>query len=105
MINVTDSDFSSAVLESEKPVLVDFWAEWCGPCKTIAPILKEISDEYSDKLTVAKVDVEANPNTPVQYSVRGIPALMIFNRGEVIGTKVGALSKSQLKAFIDECLG
>ena len=105
MINVTDNDFSSAVLESENPVLVDFWAEWCGPCKMIAPILSEISDEYGEKLIVAKVDVEANPNTPAQFGVRGIPALMVFHRGEVIGTKVGALSKAQLKEFIDECLG
>ena len=105
MINVTDNDFSTAVLESEIPVLVDFWAEWCGPCKMIAPILAEISEEYGEKLVVAKVDVEANPSTPAQYAVRGIPALMVFHRGEVIGTKVGALSKAQLKEFIDECLG
>lgn len=105
MIAVSDNDFSSVVLESEIPVLVDFWADWCGPCKMIAPILEEISEEYGEKLVVAKLDVEANPTTPVQYAVRGIPALMVFHRGEVIGTKVGALSKAQLKEFIDECLG
>jgi len=104
IINVTDSSFEEEVLRSDIPVIVDYWAEWCGPCKMIAPILEEVADEYSDKLTVAKINIDENQATPQKYAVRGIPTLMIFKDGEVAGTKVGAVSKSQLSAFIDSVL-
>ena len=94
-------DFTNEVINSETPVLVDFWAEWCGPCKMIAPVLVELADEYGEKLKVCKMDVDANPDTAPKYGIRGIPTLILFNNGEVAGTKVGALSKSQLSAFID----
>lgn len=101
ILQINDSDFDEQVLKSEIPVLVDFWAEWCGPCKMIAPILEEIAVEYAGKLTVAKVNIDNNPGTPQRYGVRGIPTLILFKDGEVHATKVGALAKSQLAAFID----
>ncbi len=102
IIHVTDSSFEEDVLKSEAPVMVDYWAEWCGPCKMIAPVLDEIADEYNEKnLKIAKINIDENPATPQKYAVRGIPTLMIFKDGEVAGTKVGAASKSQLSAFID----
>ena len=101
VLHVTDADFNDTVISSDSPVLVDYWAEWCGPCKMIAPVLDEIATEYADKLTVAKLNIDDNPATPQHYGVRGIPTLMIFNNGEVEATKVGALSKSQLTDFID----
>ena len=101
VINVTDISFEEEVLNSEMPVIVDYWAEWCGPCKMIAPILDEVANEYKGKLTVAKINIDENQATPQKYAVRGIPTLMIFKNGEVAGTKVGAVSKSQLSAFID----
>ena len=104
IIDVSDATFEEKVLNSNNPVLVDYWAEWCGPCKMVAPILEEIADEYNDKLTVAKIDIDENKTTPQKYAVRGIPTLMIFKNGEVAGTKVGALSKSQLAAFIDSII-
>ncbi len=104
IIHVTDSTFEDEVLSSDKPVIVDFWAEWCGPCKMIAPILEEIASEYGDALTVAKLDIDENQETPQKYAVRGIPTLIIFKDGEVAGTKVGAVSKSQLSAFIDSVI-
>ena len=104
IIHVTDSSFEEDVLKSETPVMVDYWAEWCGPCKMIAPILDEIADDYTGTMTVAKINIDANPQTPQKYAVRGIPTLMIFKGGEVIGTKVGAASKQQLSAFIDSTI-
>ena len=101
IVYVTDDSFESEVLNSDKPVLVDYWAEWCGPCKMITPILDEISDEYADKLKIAKINIDENPQTPPKYGIRGIPTLMLFRGGNVEATKVGALSKSQLSAFID----
>ncbi len=98
---VTDQTFETDVLKASQPVLVDFWAEWCGPCKMIAPILEEIAKDYAGKLVVAKVNVDENTNTPGQYGIRGIPTLLLFKDGNVVATKVGALTKSQLAAFID----
>jgi thioredoxin 1 len=103
-VDVTDGNFEEEVLSSDRPVLVDYWAEWCGPCKMTAPILDEVADEYTDKLKVAKLNIDDNPNTPPKYGVRGIPTLMLFKDGQVEATKVGALSKAQLQSFIDENL-
>jgi len=99
---VSDASFESDVLKSEMPVLVDFWAEWCNPCKMIAPILEEIASDYDGKLKVAKIDIDANPETPAKYGVRGIPTLLLLRDGEVVATKVGALTKTQLMEFIDQ---
>ena len=101
IVHVTDESFDDDVLKSELPVLVDYWAEWCGPCKMIAPILDEVSADYSSKLKFAKLNIDENPLTPPKFGIRGIPTLMIFKDGNVAATKVGALSKSQLTAFID----
>ncbi len=101
---VTDDTFEAEVLQSQQPVLVDYWAEWCGPCKMIAPILDEIAKDYAGKLKVAKVNIDDNQATPAKFGIRGIPTLMIFKNGNVEATKVGALSKSQLAAFIDSNL-
>ncbi|HOX89431.1 MAG TPA: thioredoxin TrxA [Burkholderiaceae bacterium] len=101
---VSDDSFEQDVLKAEGIVLVDYWAEWCGPCRMIAPILDEVAEGYAGKLTVAKVNVDENQATPAKYGIRGIPTLMLFKGGEVVGTKVGALSKSQLTAFIDSNL-
>jgi len=101
ILHVTDDTFETDVINSSDPVLVDYWAEWCGPCKMIAPILEEIASEYSGKIKVAKLNIDDNPQTPPKYGIRGIPTLMLFKNGEVEATKVGALSKSQLTAFLD----
>ncbi len=101
---VTDDSFAADVLQSQHPVLVDYWAEWCGPCKMIAPILDEIAKEYAGRLKVAKLNIDDNQETPASYGVRGIPTLMLFKNGSIEATKVGALSKSQLAAFIDSHL-
>lgn len=101
IVNVTDGTFESEVLQSDCPVLVDYWAEWCGPCKMIAPILDEISGEYAGKVKIAKLNIDENSDTPPKYGIRGIPTLMLFKNGNVEATKVGALSKSQLTAFLD----
>jgi thioredoxin 1 len=98
---VSDASFESDVLKAAGPVLVDYWAEWCGPCRSIAPILAEVAGEYKGKVTVAKLNVDENQSTPAKYGIRGIPTLMLFKDGAVVGTKVGALSKSQLTSFID----
>lgn len=104
IVSVTDANFDAEVLQSDQPVLVDFWAEWCGPCKMIAPILEEISGEYGDKLKIVKIDCDANPDTPSNMGVRGIPTLTLFNAGDKVAQQTGALSKSQLSAFIDSNL-
>ena len=101
IVHVTDSAFAADVLQSATPVLLDFWAEWCGPCKMIAPILDDVAKEYGGKLKVAKINIDENQQTPAQFGVRGIPTLMLFKGGSVEATKVGALSKSQLVAFLD----
>lgn len=101
ILHVTDDSFEKEVLQSSNAVLVDYWAEWCGPCKMIAPVLEEVASEYSGTLTVAKLNIDDNPNTPPKYGIRGIPTLMLFKGGNVEATKVGAVSKSQLTAFID----
>jgi len=104
IVHTTDDKFEQEVLQAEGPVLVDFWAEWCGPCKMIAPVLEELSEDYQGKLKICKLDIDANPQTAPKYGIRGIPTLIIFNNGDVAGTKVGALSKSQLSAFIDSVI-
>ena len=99
--HVTDDSFGTDVLKSDKPVLVDYWAEWCGPCKMIAPILDEVSKDYDGRLQIAKMNVDENRDVPAKFGIRGIPTLMLFKGGELAATKVGALSKAQLIAFID----
>tara|TARA_B100001142_G_C13869137_1_gene475296 strand:- start:13 stop:378 length:366 start_codon:yes stop_codon:yes gene_type:complete len=101
IVYVTDDSFDDDVIQSSKPVLVDYWAEWCGPCKMIAPILEEVSGDYDEKLKIAKLDVDSNQGTSMKYGIRGVPTLMLFKQGAVVATHVGALSKSQLTAFID----
>ena len=99
--HVTDASFDTDVLKAGTPVLVDYWAEWCGPCKMIAPILDEVANEYVGRLKIAKLNIDENQGTPPKYGIRGIPTLMIFKNGNIEATKVGAVSKSQLRAFID----
>ena len=101
IVKVTDDSFEQEVLKSSAPVLVDYWAEWCGPCKMIAPVLEEIAKDYAGKIKVAKLNIDENPSTPPKYGIRGIPTLMLFKNGNVEATKVGAVSKSQLSAFLD----
>jgi thioredoxin 1 len=104
IIHLSDDTFQKEVIESSIPVLVDYWAEWCGPCKMIAPILDDLVAEYDGKLKIAKLNIDENPQTPTKFGIRGIPTLMIFKDGNPEATKVGALSKSQLTAFIDSTI-
>ena len=102
--HVTDASFEAEVIKADLPVLVDYWAAWCGPCKMIAPLLDEAAEQYQGRVIIAKLNVDENPDTPAQFGVRGIPTLMLFKDGKVAQTKVGALSKSQLSAFLDSSL-
>ena len=102
--HITDDSFEGDVVKSTKPVLLDFWAEWCGPCKMIAPILEEVAKEYGDKIQIAKINVDENQAIPAKFGIRGIPTLILFKNGEVAAQKVGALAKSQLTAFLDSHL-
>ena len=104
IVHISDDSFDSDVIKSDIPVLVDYWADWCGPCKMIAPILDEIAGQYAGKLKITKLNIDENPSTPPKYGIRGIPTLMLFKAGEVEATKVGAMSKSQLTAFLDSNL-
>lgn len=101
IVSLSEATFDQIINDANKPVLVDFWAEWCGPCKMVAPLLEEIAQEYSDKILIAKLNVEENPNVSPKFGIRGIPTLLIFKNGQVVATQVGALSKVQLKSFID----
>ena len=102
ILHTSDEGFDTDVLQSDKPVLVDYWAEWCGPCKMIAPILEEVASEYGDRIKVCKMNIDENQETPPRYGIRGIPTLILFKNGEVEATKVGALSKTQLQSFLDD---
>ena len=102
ILKLTDAEFETQVIKSEKPILVDYWAEWCGPCKMIAPILEEVAEDLSDKVLIGKLNVDENSQTPPKYGIRGIPTLMLFKNGEVVGTQVGAISKSDLVSFIED---
>ncbi|MCC5880551.1 MAG: thioredoxin TrxA [Idiomarina sp.] len=102
IVQLSDESFDADVINADQPVLVDFWAEWCGPCKMIAPILDDIADEFAGKVTVGKLNVDHNNETPPKYGIRGIPTLLLFKNGEVVGTKVGAMSKAQLSEFLSE---
>ena len=101
---ISDESFAADVLASDKPVLVDFWAEWCGPCKMIAPALEEISDELAERVTIAKLNIDDHPDAPAKYGVRGIPTMILFKNGEAVDTKVGAAPKSQLKSWLEAAL-
>lgn len=102
IVQLSDESFEADVINADQPVLVDFWAEWCGPCKMIAPILDDIADDFAGKVTVGKLNVDHNNETPPKYGIRGIPTLLLFKNGEVVGTKVGAMSKAQLSEFLSE---
>jgi thioredoxin 1 len=104
IVHTTDATFDQDILKSDQPVLLDFWAEWCGPCKMIAPVLDEIAEEYKDRLKIAKINIDENPHTPPRFGIRGIPTLILFKNGTVEAQKVGAVSKSQLAAFLESNL-
>jgi len=101
IVHTSDASFDTDVLKADRPVLLDFWAEWCGPCKMIAPMLDEVADEFADRLRVAKINIDENPETPPKYGIRGIPTLILFKNGTVEAQKVGAVSKAQLKEFLE----
>ncbi len=103
-VNVSDADFENEVLKSDEPVMVDFWAEWCGPCKALSPIVDEVANEVSGKMKVVKVNIDENPNAPTKYGVRGIPTLMVFKGGELVDTKVGGMSKTQLNDWLNSVI-
>ena len=105
IVHTTDADFEADVVNSDMPVLLDFWAEWCGPCKMIAPILDSIADEYEDRLRIVKLNIDENPQTPPKYNIRGIPTLLLFRDGAVAAQQVGAVSKGQLESFLNQHLG
>jgi len=100
-VNVSDADFENEVLKADGPVMVDFWAEWCGPCKALSPVVDEVANEMAGKMKVVKVNIDENPNAPTKYGVRGIPTLMVFKEGELVDTKVGGMSKTQLNEWLD----
>jgi thioredoxin 1 len=100
-VNVSDADFENEVLKSSEPVMVDFWAEWCGPCKALSPIVDEVANEVAGKMKVVKINIDENPNAPTKYGVRGIPTLMVFKDGELVDTKVGGMSKTQLNEWLE----
>jgi thioredoxin 1 len=104
IVHTTDANFDQDVIKSDTPVLLDFWAEWCGPCKMIAPILDEIAEQYKGKVRIAKINIDENPSTPPKFNIRGIPTLILFKNGSVEAQKVGAVTKSQLAAFLDSNL-
>ncbi len=105
IINISDESFETDVLNADEPILVDYWAEWCGPCKSIAPLLEEVAKEYSGRIRIGKLDIEQNKQTPPKYNIRGIPTLMIFKNGHVEATKVGMVNRAQLTEFIEEAIG
>ena len=104
VLDVTDADFEEQVLKSETPVLVDFWAEWCGPCRTLAPIVKELADDFGDRLRVVKIDADASPDVPAQYSIRALPTLLFFKGGNVVDSLVGAVPKQQIQSKLEQIL-
>ncbi|MCK3657609.1 thiol reductase thioredoxin [Pasteurellaceae bacterium Pebbles2] len=104
VLHITDASFEADVLNSDVPVLLDFWAPWCGPCRMVGPILEDLAAEYGDKVKIVKMNIDDNQNTPAQFGVRGIPTLLLFKEGKVVGTQVGALPKTQLASFVDQAL-